>query len=129
MVMDTSAPAVKGIESGNTYTKSTEITVTDENLATVTVDGVEVTLDENGKYILVPKSGVYTIVVTDKAGNTTTIDNVTVNKEVPSVTEPTVSQETLTYDGTEQTLITAGQTIGGKLEYSLDGENLSLIHI
>lgn len=125
MVMDTSAPAVKGIESGNTYTKSTEITVTDENLATVTVDGVEVTLDENGKYILVPKSGVYTIVVTDKAGNTTTIDNVTVNKEVPSVTEPTVSQETLTYDGTEQTLITAGQTIGGKLEYSLDGENWS----
>lgn len=125
MVIDTNAPVIKGIESGNTYTKSTEITVTDENLATVTVDGEEVTLDENGKYILVPKDGAYTIVVTDKAGNKTTIDTVTVNKEVPSLTEPTVSQETLTYDGTEQTLITAGQTTGGKLEYSLDGENWS----
>lgn len=91
----------------------------------VMVNGEKVALDENGKYILVPKSGAYTIVVTDKAGNTTTIDNVTVNKEVPSVTEPTVSQETLTYDGTEQTLITAGQTTGGKLEYSLDGKNWS----
>lgn len=124
MVMDANVPVVKGIESGNTYTKSTEITVTDENLATVTVDGEEVTLDENGKYILVPKDGTYTIVVTDKAGNTTTIENVTVNKEVPSVTAPT-SQENLTYDGTEQTLITAGQTTGGKLEYSLDGDNWS----
>ena len=125
MVMDTSAPVIKGIESGNTYTKSTEITVTDENLATVTVDGEEVTLDENGKYILVPKDGAYTIVVTDKAGNKTTIDNVTVNKEVPSVTDPSASGESLTYNGTEQTLITAGQTTGGKLEYSLDGENWS----
>lgn len=123
--MDTSTPVVTGIESGTTYTKSTEFTLTDDNIATVTINGKEVTLDENGKYTLVPKDGTYTIVVTDKAGNSTTIDNVTVNKEVPSVTDPTAAQETFTYDGTEQTLITAGQTTGGKLEYSLDGENWS----
>ena len=45
---------------------------------TVTVNGTEVTLDENGSFVLSPADGEQRIVVTDKAGNTAEM-TVTVN--------------------------------------------------
>lgn len=44
----------------------------------------------------------------------------TVNKLKPAVTRPTAAQN-LTYDGSEQALISAGSTSGGELQYSTDG--------
>ena len=67
---DTTAPAVSGAENGKTYYTTQKVTVTDKNLDTVTLDGEAVTgtvtLDGN-------KDATYTIVATDKAGNSTTV--------------------------------------------------------
>ena len=71
--------------------------------------------------------GAYTVNVrATAAGNgnyeSGTMDSaVTVNigQAAPTVTAPTAN--TLTYDGTEQQLITAGSTNGGTLQYSLNG--------
>ena len=51
----------------------------------------------------------------------TTVDRIvpwTIGKATPTVTAPTAL--TLTYNGTPQTLVSAGSTTGGTLEYSLD---------
>ena len=66
---DTTAPAIDGIENGATYYTTQKVTVTDKNLDTVTLNDEAVTgtitLDGN-------TATTYTIVATDKAGNTTT---------------------------------------------------------
>ena len=53
---------------------------------------------------------------------TATTGNLTVARANPQVTAPTA--KTLTYDGTDQALVTAGGTTGGTMQYSLseDGE-------
>ena len=77
IVIDTIAPQVSGVESNQTYTKTQTFTVTDNNLDTVKVDGKTVE-STNGSYTLVPKKGTYTIEVTDKTGNKTTLNKITV---------------------------------------------------
>lgn len=77
IVIDTIAPQVSGVESNQTYTKTQTFTVTDNNLDTVKVDGKTVE-PTNGSYTLVPKKGTYTIEVTDKTGNKTTLNKITV---------------------------------------------------
>lgn len=47
--------------------------------------------------------------------------SVSIAKAAPSYTAPTA--KTLTYDGTEQTLLNAGNTLNGTISYSDDGEN------
>ena len=49
--------------------------------------------------------------------------NSTIVRATAEVTPP--AGKTLTYDGSAQTLITAGSTTGGTMQYSLDGENYS----
>ena len=89
IVIDTIAPQVSGVESNQTYTKTQTFTVTDNNLDTVKVDDKVVT-----SYTLVPKKGTYTIEVTDKSGNKTTLNNITVNWE--KVKKPTVESKVYT---------------------------------
>ena len=67
---DTFAPVISGIDDGVTYYTTQTVTVTDKNLNTVTLNGKAVTgtiaLEGN-------KEATYTIVATDKVGNSTTV--------------------------------------------------------
>ena len=78
IVLDATVPVITGIEAGKTYCAAQTITVDEKYIGTVKVNGTEVSLDENGQFILSPASGEQTIVVTDKAGNTAEM-TVTVN--------------------------------------------------
>lgn len=92
---DTTAPLVEGVQNGVTYYTTQKVTVTDKNLDAVTLNGKSVispiTLEGN-------KEATYTIVATDKAGNTTTV---TVNMApIQSLAEPVkdLTEETVTTD-------------------------------
>ena len=67
---DTTVPVISGIEDGKTYYTTQKVTVTEKNVDTITLNGnpatENITLAGN-------KEATYTIVVTDKAGNTTTV--------------------------------------------------------
>lgn len=115
IVIDTIAPQVSGVESNQTYTKKQTFTVTDNNLDTVKVDGQTVE-PTNGSYILVPKKGTYTIEVTDKTGNKTTLNNITVNWEKvkkPTVESKVYTGQTLTANISENGLYTVKENNGG----------------
>jgi len=72
LVLDGTPPAISGAENGKGYCGALDIQVTDENLDVVTVDGVATELID-GMLTLSPTGKSQTIVVTDKAGNTTTL--------------------------------------------------------
>ena len=89
---------------------------------------------ENGKLILpIQKNdvkttgsvGTVTVVIksTNYADITLTVNVNATNKLVPTVTAPTANA--LTYNGTEQALVTAGKTTGGTMLYRLDGSKWS----
>ena len=78
VTLDNVQPVITGIEDGKTYCEAQTVTVDETNVDAVTVNGTEVTLDENGSFTLSPADGGQRIVVTDKAGNTAEM-TVTVN--------------------------------------------------
>ena len=78
IVLDGTSPVITGIENGKTYCEAQTVTVDEKYVNTITVNGTEVTLDENGSFTLAPADGGQNIVVTDRAGNTTEM-TVTVN--------------------------------------------------
>ena len=78
IVLDGTSPVITGIENGKTYCEAQTVTVDEKHIGTFTVNGTEVTLDENGRFVLSPADGGQKIVVTDKAGNTAEM-TVTVN--------------------------------------------------
>ena len=78
IVLDGTSPVITGIENSKTYCEAQTVTITEKYVDTVTVNGTEVTLDENGSFVLSPADGELKIVVTDKAGNTAEM-SVTVN--------------------------------------------------
>ena len=78
IVLDGTSPVITGIEDGKTYCAAQIVTVDEKYLNTITVNGTEVTLDENNSFTLAPADGEQRIVVTDKAGNTAEM-TVTVN--------------------------------------------------
>ena len=63
IVIDHTNPTIQVDKDGT-------VTVKDDNLSKVTVDGKEVTLDKNGQFVL--SEGEHTIVAVDKAGNSVT---------------------------------------------------------
>ena len=69
VTLDNVRPVISGIEDGKTYCEAQTVTVDEKYVGTVTVNGTEVTLDENGSFTLSPADGEQKIVVTDKAGN------------------------------------------------------------
>ena len=77
MLVDETAPIISGIKDGETYYGDTVVTIDEENLATVTVNGESVTVTD-GKFTLKPAQEKQTVIVTDKAGNSVTV-TVTVN--------------------------------------------------
>ena len=78
IVLDGTSPVITGIEDGKTYCEAQTVTIDEKYVDTVTVNGTEVTLDENGSFVLSPADGEQRIVVTDRAGNTAEM-SVTVN--------------------------------------------------
>ena len=78
IVLDGTSPVITGIENGKTYCEAQTVTVDEKYVGTVTVNGTEVTLDEEGSFTLAPAEGGQRIIVTDKAGNTAEM-TVTVN--------------------------------------------------
>ena len=78
IVLDGTSPVITGIENGKTYCAAQTVTVDEKYVNTITVNGTEVTLDENNSFTLAPADGEQRIVVTDKAGNTAEM-TVTVN--------------------------------------------------
>ena len=78
IVLDATIPVITGVENDKTYCEAQTVTVTEEYIESVTVNGTAVTLDANNQFILNPAEGTQTIVVTDKAGNETSV-TVTVN--------------------------------------------------
>lgn len=68
-ILDVTKPVISGIENGATYCSAQTVTVTDNAIDTVTVNGKPVSLDANGKFVLNPAEGVQKIVATDKSGN------------------------------------------------------------
>ncbi|MFR4067184.1 MAG: InlB B-repeat-containing protein [Anaerovoracaceae bacterium] len=70
VTVDNVQPVIGGIENGKTYCEAQTVTIDEKYLDTVTVNGTEVTLDENGSFILSAADGEQKIVATDKAGNT-----------------------------------------------------------
>ena len=78
IVLDSVVPVISGIENGKTYCEEQTFTVTEDYIKSVTVNGTEVSLDANNQFTLNPAEGTQTIVVTDKAGNETSL-TVTVN--------------------------------------------------
>ena len=78
VTVDNVQPVIGGIENGKTYCEAQTVTIDEKYVNTVTVNGTEVTLDENGSFILSPADGEQKIIVTDKAGNTAEM-TVTVN--------------------------------------------------
>ena len=69
VTLDNVRPVISGIEDGKTYCEAQTVTVDEKYVNTITVNGTEVTLDENGSFTLAPADGGQKIVVTDKAGN------------------------------------------------------------
>ena len=78
VTVDNVQPVIGGIENGKTYCEAQTVTIDEKYVDTVTVNGTEVTLDENGSFILSAADGEQKIIVTDKAGNTAEM-TVTVN--------------------------------------------------
>ncbi len=78
VTVDNVQPVIGGIENGRTYCEAQTVTIDEKYVDTVTVNGTEVTLDENGSFVLSAADGEQKIVATDKAGNTAEM-TVTVN--------------------------------------------------
>ena len=78
VTLDNVQPVITGTEDGKIYCEAQTVTVDEKYVDTVTVNGTEVTLDENGSFVLSPANGEQKIIVTDKAGNTAEM-TVTVN--------------------------------------------------
>ena len=78
IVLDGTIPVITGIEDGKIYCEAQTVTVDEKYVDTVTVNGTEVTLDENGSFVISPANGEQKIIVTDNAGNTAEM-TVTVN--------------------------------------------------
>lgn len=79
VTVDNVQPVIGGIENGKTYCEAQTVTIDEKYVDTVTVNGTEVTLDENGSFVLSAADGEQKIVATDKAGNTAEM-TVTVNE-------------------------------------------------
>ena len=79
-IADSTDPVIsgEGLEDGKTYCGPVTLTITDEEIAQVTVNGKEVLLDADGHLTLNPADGEQTVVAVDAARNSSSI-TVTVN--------------------------------------------------
>ena len=69
IVLDSTSPVISGAVNGETYCGAVTLTVSDDYLDTVTVNGEEVVLSAEGSLTITPASDKQTVIATDKAGN------------------------------------------------------------
>ena len=98
---DVTIPVITGLENGKTYCSAQTFTVIEENIASVTVNGNPVDLDENNLYTLSPADGKQVIVVTDKDGNVSEEMIVTINDGHRGGKATCISKAKCDYCGTE----------------------------
>ncbi len=77
--IDKTAPVISGAEEGRSYTGAITLTIKDDHLESVTVNGKDAELTDS-KLILNPAEGKQTILAKDQAGNTASL-TVTVTEE------------------------------------------------
>ena len=78
IVLDNVAPVISGVKNGKTYCGAQTVTVDEKYIDSVTVNGKEVTL-QNNQFTLPAAEGTQKILATDKAGNVSAEITVTVN--------------------------------------------------
>lgn len=121
IVLDTKAPSADVTNLGKYYGSLT-VTVKDDNLDTVKLNGKDVTLDEEGKFVVDAADGAQKIVITDKAGNETTY-----TVTVVEVKGFNPAEGKLTVDMDEKNVDTAGkEKIAEKIE---KGETVTFFDI
>ena len=76
--IDKTVPVISGAEDNKTYCAAVTLTITDDNLESVSINGKAATPTESGTLTLEPAAGAQNVVATDKAGNSATL-TVTVN--------------------------------------------------
>ena len=72
IVLKNTQPVITGVKDGGIYYGDTTVTVTDEYLATVTLDGEEVTL-EQGSFLIPADNREHTVTAADAVGNEITV--------------------------------------------------------
>ena len=72
IVLKNTKPVITGVKDGGIYYGDTTVSVSDEYLATVTLDGEEVTLDQ-GSFIIPADNAEHTVTAADAMGNEITV--------------------------------------------------------
>ena len=73
MILDDKAPTINGIEDKETYYTTQKVTIDEEYVDAITVNGEPVTLNDDAFMLAGNVDTTYNIVVSDKAGNTTSM--------------------------------------------------------
>ena len=135
IVIDTTPPAINGVEDGEVYYTTKNVQITDDNLASVTVNGSPETV---GGYntiwiaLFSDANRTYKIVATDKAGNRTE-KTITVydGTYVIPVTGVSLDESGITLDvGGNQTLtatVTPEDATNKKVRWSSDNEAVATV--
>ncbi|MBM6896688.1 hypothetical protein H9X86_04785 [Pseudoflavonifractor capillosus] len=126
VTFDLTAPTISGITNGSTYYTTQNVTVADANLATVTVNGVP---EDEALTLAGNVAQTYTIVATDKAGNSTTV-TVTM-KPIASLADPIKGITADTVTSKDQAAIESvkADTEAVNTEYATDEEQAELKEI
>ncbi|MFQ7111187.1 MAG: hypothetical protein ACLRP9_06350 [Anaerovoracaceae bacterium] len=132
VVKDTEAPVIivteteKPLVDGTYYGGHLEFSVSDDRLKTVTLNGTEIQLDENGVYNI-DVAGDYTLVTEDTVGNITEV-KFTLKADKGIISQSTTSVKLtneLTANGTEQTqlieVVVGGVILTEDVDYSVTG--------
>ena len=135
IVIDTTPPAINGVEDGEVYYTTKNVQITDDNLASVTVNGSPKTV---GGYntiwiaLFSDANRTYKIVATDKAGNRTE-KTITVydGTYVIPVTGVSLDESSITLDvGGSQTLtatVTPEDATNKKVRWASDNEAVATV--
>ena len=135
IVIDTTPPAINGVEDGEVYYTTKNVQITDDNLASVTVNGSPKTV---GGYntiwiaLFSDANRTYKIVATDKAGNRTE-KTITVydGTYVIPVTGVSLDESSITLDvGGSQTLaatVTPDNATNKKVRWTSDNETVATV--
>ena len=135
IVIDTTPPAINGVEDGEVYYTTKNVQITDDNLASVTVNGSPKTV---GGYntiwiaLFSDANRTYKIVATDKAGNRTE-KTITVydGTYVIPVTGVSLDESSITLDvGGNQTLtatVTPEDATNKKVRWTSDNEDVATV--
>ena len=115
LVFDATSPTITGVKNNESYKESVEITIIDDNLDYLEIDG-KIVGYENGKYKVDYIAGSHIIKAVDKAGNMTQL-TINMVKEEPTTEEViTKPEETTTEEVTTKPEETTTEEVTTKPE-------------